>query len=204
MGNFQPVILGNIQPLVTRELVRIKQERDRYKQVLKSAQERLRLPDSYPDERLLYLMIVDPLQSQAVRERETAEIMVAMEAWAQAFSADSPENILSLYAEDSVLWGTLSPLRRETPVAIRDYFAEVFILRERKVTFTDPLIRVYGDTAVNTGYYTFSWIRAGKSETIPARYSMTHVKRCQRWSIVEHHSSVIGEPSLEFITPWFD
>ena len=36
---------------------------------------------------------------------------------------------------------------------------------------------------------------------IPARYSMTYVKRYQRWFIVDHHSSVIGEPSCKSITP---
>ena len=174
-----------------KELARIKQERDRHKQALKAAQVGRRLSDSCPDEKLLYLMIVDPSQSQAVRERETAEITVAMEAWAQAFSAESPENILSLYAEDAVLWGTLSPLRWDTPAAIRDYFAEVFTLIERKVTFTDPLIRIYGAIAVNTGHYTFSWIREGKAETIPARYSITYVKCHQRWLIVDQHSSVV-------------
>jgi hypothetical protein len=175
-----------------KELSRIKHKRDRHHQALKANQVSLRLAVSCPDEKLLYLMIVDPSQSQAVRERETANITVAMEAWALAFSADSPENILSLYAEDSVLWGTLSPQRLDTPAAIRDYFAGMFLLRERKVTFTDPLIRVYGDTAVNTGYYTLSWIRNRKAEITPAHYSMTYVKRYQRWLIVEHHSSVVG------------
>ena len=36
---------------------------------------------------------------------------------------------------------------------------------------------------------------------IPARYSMTYVKRYQRWFIVDHHSSVIGKPSCKSITP---
>ena len=184
-----------------RELTRIKQERDRHKQTLKAAGVRLHLPDSYPDDRLLYLMIVDPSQLQSVREREATKVMVIMQAWEQAFRAESPENILSLYAEDAVLWGALSLPRRDTPTAIREYFVEVFTLMERKVTFSDPLIRVYGDTAINTGYYTFSWIKEGQGETVPARYSMTYVKRCQRWSIVEHHSSVIGEPSLKSVTP---
>ena len=41
-------------------------------------------------------------------------------------------------------------------------------------------------------------VRAG---VIPARYSMTYVKRYQRWFIVDHHSSVIGKPSCKSITP---
>jgi len=31
------------------------------------------------------------------------------------------------------------------------------------------LIRVYGNTAVNTGYYTFSYVKDGETKNIPAR-----------------------------------
>jgi hypothetical protein len=31
------------------------------------------------------------------------------------------------------------------------------------------LIRVYGDTAVDTGYYTFSYEKDGAAQTLPAR-----------------------------------
>ena len=62
---------------------------------------------------------------------------------------------------------------------------------ERKVTFHDPLIRIFGNTSVNTGSYTFSWVKDGQAETIPARYSLTYVKRNERWRIVDHHLSVI-------------
>jgi hypothetical protein len=37
---------------------------------------------------------------------------------------------------------------------LRDYFLTAFkVLPGLKVSFGDQLIRVYGDTAVNTGYY---------------------------------------------------
>src|SRR6516225_5537244 len=40
----------------------------------------------------------------------------------------------------------------------------------------DQLIRVYGNTAVNSGYYTFSYTKDGETKSIPARYSFTYVK----------------------------
>ncbi len=123
-----------------------------------------------------------------------ADITAAMEAWATAFSADHPETILTFYADDAVLWGTLSPSRRDNPSAIRDYFEHVFTFTDRKVTFRDPLIRVYGTAAVNTGSYTFSWVKDGQVETIHARYSLTYVKDDRRWLIVDHHSSVMPVP----------
>jgi hypothetical protein len=66
--------------------------------------------------------------------------------------------------------------------------------RGLKVAFGDHLIRVYGNTAVNTGYYTFSYVQNGESKTFPARYSFTYVKDGDRWMIVDHHSSAM--PSL--------
>jgi uncharacterized protein (TIGR02246 family) len=121
-----------------------------------------------------------------------------MEAWGNAFSAEHPGTILSFYADDAVLWGTLSPTRRENRAAIRNYFEQVFTFTERKVTFHDPLIRVYANMAINTGPYTFSWVKDGQAETIPARYSFIYVKRDERWLIVDHHSSIM--PTLEVVT----
>jgi len=62
------------------------------------------------------------------------------------------------------------------------------------VKFGDQLIRVYGDTAVNTGYYTFSYTKDGETKSIPARYSFTYVKDGNDWKIVDHHSSAMPAP----------
>jgi hypothetical protein len=100
--------------------------------------------------------------------------------------------VLPLYAEGAVLWGTLSPTVRADRAALRDYFVGAFkVLPGLKVAFGDQLIRVYGDTAVNTGYYTFSFTKDGETKTLPARYSLTFVKNGGRWLIVDHHSSTL-------------
>jgi hypothetical protein len=62
------------------------------------------------------------------------------------------------------------------------------------VTFGDQLIRVYGNTAINTGYYTFSYVKDGQPRTIPARYSFVYVKQGGKWLIVDHHSSAMPAP----------
>jgi hypothetical protein len=72
-----------------------------------------------------------------------------------ALGEDDPEKVLSLYSDDTVLWGTLSPMVRADRAALKDYFIGAFKeLPGLNVTFGDQLIRVYGTTAVNTGYYT--------------------------------------------------
>jgi hypothetical protein len=66
----------------------------------------------------------------------------------------------------------------------------------REPTFQPPngRIRMYGTTAVNTGYYTFSYVKDGETKTFPARYSLTFVKNGERWLIVDHHSSAMPPP----------
>jgi hypothetical protein len=65
------------------------------------------------------------------------------------------------------------------------------VLPGLKVTFGEQLIRVYGNAAVNTGYYTFSYVKDGETKSLPARYSFTYVKNGERWLIVDHQSSAM-------------
>jgi uncharacterized protein (TIGR02246 family) len=123
------------------------------------------------------------------------DVAAATQAWALALGQDDPEKVLPLYAGDAVLWGTLSPMVRSDRAAVRDYFVTAFkVLPGLKVAFGDQLIRVYGNTAVNTGYYTFSYVKDGQSESLPARYSFVFVNNGNRWLIVDHHSSAMPPP----------
>src|SRR5262249_39682464 len=70
-------------------------------------------------------------------------------------------------------------------------------LPKATVKFGDQLIRVYGNTAVNSGYYTFSYTKDGETKSIPARYSLTYVKDGNDWKIVDHHSSAVPTPPKE-------
>ena len=123
------------------------------------------------------------------------EVAAAASTWAQALGEDDPDTVVPLYADDAVLWGTLSPTVRANRSSLRDYFTLAFkALPGLKVAFGDQLIRVYDGTAVNTGYYTFSYVQDGETKTLPARYSFTYHKRGDRWLIVDHHSSAMPLP----------
>jgi uncharacterized protein (TIGR02246 family) len=120
------------------------------------------------------------------------DVAAATASWATALGTDDPEKVLPLYANDAVLWGTLSPTVRADREALGDYFVTAFkVLPGLKVSFGEQLIRVYGTTAVNTGYYTFSYVQNGEPKTLPARYSFTYVQNGDRWLIVDHHSSAV-------------
>jgi uncharacterized protein (TIGR02246 family) len=120
------------------------------------------------------------------------DVAAAAASWATALGADDPDKVLPLYADDAVLWGTLSPTVRANRAALNDYFIGAFkVLPGLKVAFGEQLIRVYGGTAVNTGYYTFSYVKDGETKSLPARYSFTYTKNGDRWLIVDHHSSAM-------------
>src|SRR6516225_11422384 len=106
------------------------------------------------------------------------DVAAAGQKWATVFAENNPDAMLPFYAKDAVLWGTLSPTVRSDPGAIKAYFVGAFqALPKATVKFGDQLIRVYGNTAVNTGYYTFSYIKDGED-----------------WKIVDHHSSAVPTP----------
>jgi uncharacterized protein (TIGR02246 family) len=119
------------------------------------------------------------------------EVAAATQAWAEAFNSRNPERVLALYDSEAVLWGTISPTLRDTPDAIRDYFKGLPGQPQGRVTIGEHRIRVYGDTAIDTGYYTFSNVRDGQPVTNPARFSLTYRRRDGRWLIVDHHSSAV-------------
>jgi uncharacterized protein (TIGR02246 family) len=120
------------------------------------------------------------------------DVAAAAQTWARALGEDDPDKVLPLYSGDAVLWGTLSPTLRADRAALRDYFVTAFkVLPGLKVVFGDQSIRVYGGTAVNTGYYTFSYVKGGETKSLPARYSFAYVKSGENWLIVDHHSSAM-------------
>jgi len=123
------------------------------------------------------------------------DVAAATTKWGQTLGQNDPDKVVALYASDAVLWGTLSPTVRADRAALRDYFVTAFkVLPNLKVAFGEQLIRVYGTAAVNTGYYTFSFLKDGEPKTLPARYSFTLVKDGENWMIVDHHSSAMPPP----------
>ena len=137
---------------------------------------------------LLSSLLIAPIALAGPKE----DVSAATASWATILGEDNPDTILPLYATDAVLWGTLSPTVRSDRAALRDYFVRAFAaLPGLKVTFGEQLVRVYGNTAINTGYYTFSYVKDGEQKTLPARYSFTFVKTGNTWLIVDHHSSAM-------------
>ena len=120
------------------------------------------------------------------------DVAAATAKWADTLAKNDSDAVTALYAKDGVLWGTLSPTLRSDPAAIRAYFVSAFAaLPQLKVALGEQAIRVYGNTAINSGTYTFSYVKDGEAKTLPARYSFTYVKDGNSWMIADHHSSAM-------------
>ena len=111
--------------------------------------------------------------------------------WRDAYNSREPARITAMYDADAVLWGTTAKKIAPNPAAIAEYFKDAAKRPNARVTFGEQHLRVYGDMAVSTGYYTFSDVREGKEVARPARYSMVFRERNGAWLIVAHHSSEV-------------
>jgi uncharacterized protein (TIGR02246 family) len=117
------------------------------------------------------------------------EVAAATAAWRAAYDSRDPARITAMYDSSAVLWGTTAKTVAANPAAIAEYFKDAPKSPNARVTFGEQHIRVYGDVAVNTGYYTFSNVRDGKPVSVPARFTMAFRNRDGKWLIVAHHSS---------------
>jgi uncharacterized protein (TIGR02246 family) len=141
---------------------------------------------------VLFASLVLTLSSLTVQAGPAEDVAAATQAWADAFNAHDLEKILGLYDTEAVPWGTVSPTLRDTPATIRDYFKGLPNQPPQvQVALGEQRTRVYGDTAINTGLYTFTIIQDGSPVPLPARFSFTYRRRDGRWLIVDHHSSSV-------------
>ena len=123
------------------------------------------------------------------------DVAAATQAWIDAMNSREPNRVVALYDPNAVLWGTVSPTNRDTPDAVRDYFRGLpSFPPEFKGVLGEQRIRIYGETAINSGTYTFSSVRDGKPTSLPARFSFVYRNQGGRWLIVDHHSSAVPAP----------
>ncbi len=121
-------------------------------------------------------------------------VLAAMDQWIEAVTTTDPETVAGLYAEDAVFWGTVSPFIRTNPAGVKDYFEHFMTMENLNAIYYKPMVRVYGDMAINSGYYTFFHTKDGKMQSIPARYTFVYRKDSGgQWKIVEHHSSAVPQ-----------
>jgi uncharacterized protein (TIGR02246 family) len=122
-----------------------------------------------------------------------AEILAVFQEWHQAVHTGNPAVVPPLYAPHAILLPTLSNRVRRTTAEIQDYFVQFLQDGERVKTDVELLetdIKIYGDIAMNSGIYLFTFNDGTK---IPARFTFVYERIDGRWLIITHHSSGMPE-----------
>lgn len=121
------------------------------------------------------------------------DVAAATQAWADAYNSHDPMRVLARYHAEAVFWGTTSPTLRDSPEEVLNYFSSLSRRPNAHVTIGESRVRVFGDVALNTGFYTFTDIVDGEATTRPGRFSFAYRLVDGEWLIADHHSS--GLPS---------
>ncbi len=141
---------------------------------------------------LIATLILLPLTASAGTQEELEK---AYNNWATALSSANPDNIVSLYGEESILLATIHPEPISNQQDRRDYFAKLMKNPNLKVTLNSSIFQQISDNAgIVSGIYTFSFTdKDERVKTIPARFSFVFTKEGGKWLISNHHSSKIPE-----------
>ena len=136
-----------------------------------------------------------PLDAMAADDPASAQVAAATAEWIATFNTRDPARISALYAPDAILWGTVSKTIRTKPEEILEYFTESATMRPNlRMILGEYHVRVYGDIATNSGYYTSRNPVDGQEVVIPMRFTFTYRRTGDRWMIVNHHSSRFAQP----------
>lgn len=120
----------------------------------------------------------------------TKEIAALFDRWNEALKSGKPENVVALYAKDSILLPTVSNQARYTPAQKEDYFHH-FMEKKPSGQINERYIQIGCDSAFDAGIYTFTFAKTG--ESVVGRYSYTYKWDGKQWLISSHHSSAMPE-----------
>lgn len=141
---------------------------------------------------VLFLFLVTSCVSIQKDDQSTRDqIEAATKAWQTAYDSRDPKRIVSMYDPEAVLWGTAAKTIAPTPEAIWNYFKNAESRPNARVALGEQHIRVFGETAFNSGYYTFTDVREGQVVPRPARFTFVFNKKAGKWLVVAHHSSAM-------------
>ena len=144
---------------------------------------------------LLLLLAHNAFAEERADDAVSAQVAAATAEWISTFNTRDPARISALYAPDAILWGTVSRTIRTKPEEILEYFIESATRRpDLRMSLGEYHVRVYGDIAINSGYYTSRNPVDGQEVVTPMRFTFTYRRQGGRWMIINHHSSRFATP----------
>ena len=143
---------------------------------------------------LVSVLVPDIINSFSSTFNETteAEIAILFDRWNQSLQTGNPDKVVANYAKDAILLPTRSNIPRTNHQEIRDYF-EYFLKQKPVAVINMRVIRIGRNSATDSGLYTFTLTKNGKTVEVPARYTFEYEYINGKWMIVGHHSSIMPE-----------
>jgi len=119
------------------------------------------------------------------------QVAAATSAWVEAFNSRDAARVASLYDSDAILFDVADSKSRSGAAGIAEYYKANVQRSTQRAALGERTIRVFGDTAIDSGTMTFFEMRDGQATTAPARYSLTYRNRGGKWLIVDHQLALI-------------
>jgi uncharacterized protein (TIGR02246 family) len=116
-------------------------------------------------------------------------ITTLFEQWNSALQTGDPKKVTALYETNAILLPTVSNQVRHNHEEIEDYFVN-FLAKGPKGTINESNVRTFGDLAINSGVYTFTF---NDGASVQARFTYVYRWSGEDWKIIEHHSSAMPE-----------
>ncbi|MCY3804050.1 MAG: DUF4440 domain-containing protein [Gammaproteobacteria bacterium] len=118
-----------------------------------------------------------------------------LDDWQRFLNQGDLENIVRLYSDEAILWGTLSSIIRDSSKLIGEYFEMLFEKDNLRVDWGTVYPRVYDGFHLYSGTYEFSYTD-NKPVILPARFTFAiGDEKDASFKILAHHSSLIpGDP----------
>lgn len=111
--------------------------------------------------------------------------------WQRFLNQGDLENIVRLYSEEAVLWGTFSDILRDSPRLIGEYFEKLLERDGLRVEWGTVCSRAYDGFHLYSGTYEFSYTDR-KPVILPARFTFAIGRdKDAGFKILTHHSSLI-------------
>lgn len=106
-------------------------------------------------------------------------------------SKGNPDKVVELYAKDAILLPTLSPVMCTSKKMITNYMVHFLSMQDMQVETKELITRKYGDIAMATGFYNFTFTKNGKKMMIRARFDFWYKLEEGNWKIIFHQSSIV-------------
>lgn len=115
-------------------------------------------------------------------------------AWCQSIGTAKGDasQIVRFYAPGAMLLPTVSSkMLVNKHGGLDQYFQKLTSYPKIQCHPQKLITNIRNNLAFNSGFYSFSFVKNGKAQTLPARFSFVYKKHGNQWLIIKHHSSTL-------------